>query len=197
MNAPAQEAPARQGIFIAIVGASGVGKDSLIRGLHAHLPANRFEFPQRIITRPPDSNEANTYLGPAEFDSALENGEFALAWMANGHGYALPKSVESALGQGRHIIANLSRKAIPALRELFPRVLVVHVTADRNIVEARLEARGRENVQERQERVLRGLMLDDKLDADIRIENNGTLAETVETLGAILSRLPPGQGNMR
>jgi ribose 1,5-bisphosphokinase len=126
----------------------------------------------------------------------LETDDFALAWSANGHGYALPKSVDLALKDGRHVIANLSRKVIPALRERFPRVLVVHVTADRNIVEARLEARGRENAQERQDRVLRGLMLDDKLDADIRIENNGTIAECVETLGAILSRLPRGHGQV-
>jgi ribose 1,5-bisphosphokinase len=182
------------GFFIAIVGASGVGKDSLIRALERKLPEESFHFPRRVVTRPPDANESNLFLDADAFEKSAERGEFVLAWAANGHSYALPESVGAAIRAGRHVVANLSRKVIPILRGTFPRVLVVHVTADRSIVEARLLARGREGACEREERVLRGLALDAEVHADIRIENNGALDESAERLRAVLSRLPNESG---
>jgi ribose 1,5-bisphosphokinase len=178
------------GFFIAIVGASGVGKDSLIRAIQKTLPEEAFYFPRRIVTRPPDEHEANLFKRPEEFEISAERGDFALAWSANGYSYALPEDVRKAIGEGRHVVANLSRKVIPALRGQFPRVLVVHVTAERSIVEARLMARGREEARAVEERVQRGLVLDDEVHADIRIENNGALDANAEKLRAILSRLP-------
>lgn len=178
------------GFFIAIVGASGVGKDSMIRAIQKTLPEDAFCFPRRIVTRPPDENEANLYMPPDEFEKSAARGDFVLAWSANGHSYALPESVGVAIREGRHVIANLSRKVIPVLRGTFSRVLVVHVTADRSIVEARLVARGREGMCEREARVQRGLILDDEVQADIRIENNGALDDCAERLRSVLAHLP-------
>lgn len=180
------------GFFIAIVGASGVGKDSLIRAIQKKLPEGDFYFPQRIVTRPPDQNEANLFLEADAFEKSAATGKFVLAWSANGHSYALPASVGAAIQAGRHVVANLSRKVLPLLRGTFSRVLVVHVTADHSIVEARLVARGREGACEREERVQRGLILDEAVHADIRIENNGTIDESAERLRTVLSRLPSG-----
>lgn len=187
----------QSGFFIAIVGASGVGKDSLIRALEKKLPEESFHFPRRVVTRPPDANEANLFLDADAFERSAERGEFVLAWSAHGYSYALLESVAVAIREGRHVVANLSRKAIPILRGTFSRVLVVHITADRSIVEARLVARGREGACEREERVQRGLALDEEVHADILIENNGALDESAERLRAVLSRLPTGGGMSR
>lgn len=182
----------RAGFFIAIVGASGVGKDSLIRAIQKKLPEEDFCFPQRIVTRPPDENEANLFLEADAFEKSAAKGIFVLAWSANGYSYALPASVGATIQTGRHVVANLSRRVLPLLRNTFSRVFVVHVTADRSIVEARLAARGREEACEREERVLRGLILDEEVHADIRIENNGSIDESAERLRKVLSRLPSG-----
>lgn len=178
------------GFFIAIVGASGVGKDSMIRAIQKTLPEGAFHFPRRIVTRAPDEHEANLFIPPDEFAESAARGDFVLAWSANGHSYALPESVGSAIREGRHVVANLSRKIIPVLRGTFPRVLVVHVTAEPSIVEARLVARGREGACEREERLQRGLVLDDEVHADLRIENNGALDDGAERLRAVLAHLP-------
>lgn len=178
------------GMFVAIVGPSGVGKDTIIDGLRAALPPERFLFPQRIITRPPDANEASFYLDEDGFAAAHARGEFLLTWEANGLAYALPKGVGTAIGEGRHVVANLSRKAIPALRDTLSRVLVVHITARPEVIEARLSARGRETTEIQRQRLLRGFALDSGLDADIRIENNGPIEESIGGLLTVLTRLP-------
>jgi ribose 1,5-bisphosphokinase len=115
----------QRGVFIAIVGASGVGKDSIIRAIRNRLPEEIFYFPRRIVTRPPDEHEANLYVRPEEFEEWAARGDFALAWSANGHSYALPGSVSEAIEEGRHVVANLSRKLVPVRKGTFSRVLVV------------------------------------------------------------------------
>lgn len=178
------------GMFVAIVGPSGVGKDTIIDGLRAALPPERFLFPQRVITRPPDANEASFYLDEDAFAAAHARGDFLLTWEANGLAYALPRAVGDAIQQGRHVVANLSRKAIPALRDALARVLVVHITARPDVIEARLMARGRETTEIQRQRLLRGFALDSGLDADIRIENNGPVEDSIAGLLAVLTRLP-------
>lgn len=192
-----QDREAQAGFFIAIVGASGVGKDSLIRAIRQTLPEDAFYFPQRIVTRAPDAHEANLFMQPEEFEKSAARGDFALAWSANGYSYALPDNVGLAIRAGRHVVANLSRRVIPVLRGMFPRVLVVHVMADHSIIAARLAARGREDQCEREARVQRGLILDDEVHADLRIENNGALDDGVERLRAVLSHLPHGSAVAR
>jgi ribose 1,5-bisphosphokinase len=186
MSTPAPTDPGEQGLFIAVVGPSGVGKDTIIRGLRDILPASHFFFPHRIITREPDHHEENQFLDREGFNAALEKGEFALAWEANGLAYALPRDIWTALRAGKHVIVNLSRAVVPKARALFPRTLVVHVTARPDVIEARLRERGRESSTVLAERFARGQMLDAKIEADLLIENNGKPEESIGRLGSLL-----------
>lgn len=182
------------GVLVAIVGPSGVGKDSIIRGLKAQLPADHFFFPRRIITRPADGHEDNLFVEPGQFGEALARGAYALSWEANGLAYALPGEVDYAISDGRHVIANLSRAAVTMARERFPRVLVVHITARPEVIEARLQARGRETGSLVQERMQRGFALDKGIQADIRIENNGSVSDSVSALAGLLGALVQRKG---
>ena len=95
------------------------------------------------------------------------------------------------LSQGRIVVANISRDVIARVRESFPRALIIHVTATVDVLSQRLASRGRENEPERSERLSRSLLREQTVEADIRIENNGALADAgarfIATLTALAS----------
>ena len=78
--------PLRNGVFVAVVGPSGAGKDTLIAYARDRLAERRrVEFVRRVITRPSDrSSEDHDTLADAAFDEAESAGSFALSWSAHG-----------------------------------------------------------------------------------------------------------------
>jgi ribose 1,5-bisphosphokinase len=168
---------AQPGVFVALVGPSGAGKDSLLAGAREHFRGgDGVVFVRRVITREPDIYEDHEPATPLQFRLMQEQGAFALAWQANGLSYGLPIALAEALRQGAVVVANVSRHAVPGVRAAFPRCLVVHVTASVDVLAARLAARGRESDADQGARLARSLLLEQAVDADIRIENNGSLA---------------------
>lgn len=140
---PEHPAPAARGRLIAVVGPSGVGKDSVMRGLHAREP--RLHLVRRVITRPPDQGgEAYQSVSVATFNAMVARGAFAAHWGAHGLYYGIPQSVQAELARGRDCLANFSRRALAAAGRAFPGLVVLHVTAPPEILAARLAARGRE-----------------------------------------------------
>ncbi len=103
--------PIRNGAFIAVVGPSGAGKDTLIAHARAALSGEpQVEFVRRVITRPCDgATEDHDTLADAAFDEALADGAFAIAWEAHGLRYGLPASVDLAIENGHVAVANVSR----------------------------------------------------------------------------------------
>jgi phosphonate metabolism protein PhnN/1,5-bisphosphokinase (PRPP-forming) len=183
---------AGQGIFVAVAGPSGAGKDSLIAGaMRAFADDSRVVFARRVITRPADDSEPYESATPLAFRLRAEGGGFAMWWTANGLSYGLPASLIDELGSGRVIVANVSRDMVPVIRSRFPRVLIVHVTASSQILALRLEQRGREAANDRADRLARALLKDQALEADIRIENNGDLTDGIETFVSVLRSVLP------
>ncbi len=186
---PATPAP---GIFVAVAGPSGAGKDSLISCARAALSGDRrFVFVRRVVTRSSDTSEDHDSLSEPAFRFRADTGDFALWWEANGLLYGLPATVRDDLSQGRIVVANISRDVIARVRESFPRALIIHITATVDVLSKRLASRGRENEPERSERLSRSLLREQTVEADIRIENNGALAEAgarfIATLTALAS----------
>jgi ribose 1,5-bisphosphokinase len=180
-------ASARHGTFVAVVGPSGAGKDSLITAARLSLAEDpRFVFARRLITRAADASEAHDSMDAEQFAALESVGGFALSWHANGLGYALPLCLSEAYAEGRVIVANLSREIIPVLRGRFASTLVIHVTARVETLRARIAQRGREGEAERELRIARSMLLEGSIRADIRISNDGNLEEAAAQFRAVL-----------
>ncbi len=175
MTAPADLAPRiGPGTLVVVVGPSGAGKDTLIvraRDQCAHDAC--IVFPRRIVTRPPSAAEDHDSATPAQFESAIRQGAYAFWWEAHGLKYALPAAIDSDLRAGQTVVCNVSRAAIRALRARYARLTVVLVTAPKEILLARLAARGRERGGDVVGRLDRAEAAVEDFGPDIVIENIG------------------------
>lgn len=139
--------PVRYGVFVAVVGQSGAGKDTLIAYVRERLgDGEHVEFARRVITRTSDgATEDHDTLADAAFIEAEAAGAFALSWEAHGLRYGIPAHVDDVISNGRVVVANTSRGIIPALHQRYANVVVVEITAAPEILATRLAARGRES----------------------------------------------------
>lgn len=143
--------------LVAVVGPSGVGKDSLL----AHARATLRDDPQvcfvrRYITRPADAGgELHQPLSHEEFFRRRASGEFSLHWESHGLGYGIGREIDDWMAQGCMVVFNGSRAHLPDARLAYPQLRVVAVTARPEIVAQRLTQRCRENVAEIAERIRR------------------------------------------
>jgi ribose 1,5-bisphosphokinase len=180
--------PVPHGVFIAVVGPSGAGKDTLINHAKGRFGGETAVlFVRRVVTRAGDgAGEDHDTLTPREFDRRERLGGFALSWEAHGLKYGLPATIDAAIGYGKVAVANLSRGALPALRQRYANVRVVHVTAPPEVLAARLAGRGRESEDDIRRRIARsadaGLTVEDA----ILLENDGPPEIAGKRLTAII-----------
>ncbi|MEM9249791.1 MAG: phosphonate metabolism protein/1,5-bisphosphokinase (PRPP-forming) PhnN [Pseudomonadota bacterium] len=167
-----------QGRLIAVVGPSGVGKDSVMQGIAEVVP--NVHLVRRVITRAPDlGGEAYDAVSVPEFQAMADNGAFAVHWGAHGLFYGIPQTVRYHLNNGRDCLANFSRKALRAGADAFPSFRVLNISADPETLAARLAARGRETDAEIERRLaLANTPLPDGLEV-ITLSNDGPLVQTV------------------
>lgn len=138
-------------MIFAIVGPSGAGKDTLIRGALAARPDLRLV--RRVITRPTEAGgEDFEGVTLEDFARREARGDFALTWEAHGLSYGIPKALVSGPGD---VIFNGSRSALPETARIFPCLRVILVTAPDIVLAARLTGRGRETAAGIRERLSR------------------------------------------
>lgn len=171
------------GIFFAVVGASGVGKDTILDHARERLRQEKhFYFPQRLITRPADAGgEEHHSISNVEFVQKVRDDRFSLWWVAHELHYALPEDVYDALRNGQNVVANISRKMVQEAANKFNRIEVIEITAGPEKIKQRLMKRGRENEAEIMVRQLREVTLDwcDGFTVN-SIDNNGPVSEAVD-----------------
>lgn len=145
------------GVLFLVVGASGVGKDTLLDGARAALAGDaNFAFARRTITRPANAGgEDHRAVTPEDFAREQTRGAFLVHWTAHGLHYGLPITLRAALDDGQHVIANGSRAAIPEIAAKVENLAIIEITAPKAVIEARLAARGREDAAEASARLAR------------------------------------------
>lgn len=183
--------------LLVIVGASGAGKDSVVRSWLASLPSGLApHHARRTITRGAgDASEDHEAVDEAGFRAAREAGIFAFAWQAHGLHYGVRWSELAPLAQNHWVVMNGSRGHLGELRAAAPRVRVIEVAAPDHLRRARLARRGREAVVQVQNRLARAVP---DSGAELRIANDGDLGDAIaqldrwwRQLASPLTALPP------
>lgn len=174
------------GPVIAVVGPSGVGKDSVMEALAAEDPM--LSLVRRVITRAPEAGgEDYDAVSEAEFVRLVASDHFALHWSAHGLRYGIPRSIETQRAKGQGVLVNLSRAVLLQAQACFDAFIVLSVTARPEVLAERLTRRGREGPDEVQRRLARARQ---PLPAGIarlhQIDNSGALSDTVAAARAAI-----------
>lgn len=166
------------GRLIAVVGPSGVGKDSVMDGICAAVPD--LHRVRRVITRAPElGGEDYQAVTSYEFETMAANGSFAVHWGAHDLRYGIPAEIKDKVASGVNCLANFSRKALSEAAEIFPHFLVLHITASPETLASRLAMRGRETEDQIAKRLAQARNpLPSGLDV-IHLSNDGKLEDTV------------------
>ncbi|WP_416883000.1 phosphonate metabolism protein/1,5-bisphosphokinase (PRPP-forming) PhnN [Marivita sp.] len=166
------------GRLIAVVGPSGVGKDSVMAGMIAARPDMRLV--RRTITRAPGlGGEDYDAVTPEAFDAAAQDGAFCVHWTAHGLSYGIPADVLSDVRDGKDCLANFSRSALEQAHAIFPNLTVLNITASPATLARRLAGRARETEAEIAARLAQAdKCLPAGLDV-VTITNDGALDDTV------------------
>ncbi len=181
----------RGGTLILVVGASGVGKDTLIDAARRSFKENSdVVFSKRVITRGDQAGEAHIAVDDATFLRMKDDGAFFLSWEAHGLYYGIPCAVEDDLAAGRSVVVNVSRRAVSSALGQWPYVKVLHIVVGTDILRERLLARGRESLQSIEARLRRAEAVTLPQDVSaIQVDNSGDLAGAVQRFTALIRAL--------
>lgn len=168
-----------RGCFVAIVGPSGAGKDTLLNWLKPRLEADpRLMFVRRAVTRDADgATEDHDSLDRDTFAAQEAAGSFAVCWDAHGLRYGIPAAALHHVESGGIAIANGSRRALGEIERVFGDLLVVSLTVDRHVLAERLAKRGRETADEIKKRLARSAEKLPDCGRIVEIDNSGPVEQ--------------------
>jgi ribose 1,5-bisphosphokinase len=142
--------------LIYVMGASGSGKDTLLRCVRATTDTeDRILVAHRYITRPSSADEASVALTPQEFERRVGMGCFALHWRSHGLSYGVGVEIDAWMAAGITVLVNGSRAHLSQAWARYPGLCAVRVTVDAETLRRRLAGRGRESEAAIEERLAR------------------------------------------
>ena len=162
------------GRLVLVVGPSGAGKDTLLKGARAacaYDPA--VVFPRRVVTRPKSDAEDHDSIEAAAFERAASEGAYALWWQAHGNSYGISVTIDQEIRAGRTVVCNVSRTVVESARLRYGFVTVVEITAPEQVLQSRLMSRQRGSDGDIARRLERSAQVAQLLSPDIIIRNVG------------------------
>jgi ribose 1,5-bisphosphokinase len=179
-----------------IMGASGAGKDTLLRGCREGSADDlRPLVAHRYITRKADGGtERHVWLSDTEFEQRVTLGAFAMHWSANGFRYGIGREIDQWLTRGGQVLVNGSRGYLDEARVHYGNTLIpVLIRVDPEQLQQRLILRGRECADQIDARIRRARELEQRLPSDcLVIENNGCVEDAVSDLLAAIAKQQNG-----
>jgi ribose 1,5-bisphosphokinase len=175
-----------------VVGASGAGKDSLLNYARSQLQLDTsVVFAHRYITRLHNAGgENHVALTEAEFASRMGRGCFAMQWYSHQTWYGIGVEIDQWLSKGLNVVVNGSRAYLDEAARNYPELTPVLITAEFELLRRRLQNRGRESIEQIEQRLQSALRLDQEIRHPRlhRIANNGILAQAGEKLLRLIQR---------
>jgi len=123
--------PDRPALLVVISGPSGVGKDSVLRGLREQgLP---FRFVPTMNTRPKRADEVDGvdyfFVTTEEFVNLLEQGELLEHAVVYGDYKGIPKRpIREALNSGQDVVLRVDVQGAATLKRLIPQAIFIFLT---------------------------------------------------------------------
>jgi len=172
-----------------VIGASGAGKDTLINFARTRINGvEKVIFAHRYITRPPFSgNENHVHLTEEEFKARINANLFALHWESHGKYYGIGTEINSWMENGFNVVVNGSRQYLPVAQQIYPDITVILIDASPEVINQRLNNRGREDAGEIAKRIMRTADINSDLTNCIRIVNDSTVEDAGEELVNIIA----------
>lgn len=169
--------------IVLLVGPSGVGKDTLIKGAKKELKED-INFVRRYITRKPDKSEKNYYLDEHAFKILKNNHFFSSTWNAHNNYYGIAKN---SIKKGVNIIS-ISRSKIKDFEKNYDEVYTINITVPKEELKNRLVSRNRESLEEIEKRLNRSY---DKIDAKnlIEYDNSSEIEKSIKKFTNLLKKI--------
>ncbi len=169
------------GKLVLVVGNSGSGKDSIMKGVKERYPSDLISLylTQRYITRPYSDTEDNIAVTPEDFKIMSLQGEFVLEWHIYGLDYGVPIEIDEWLKKGHPVLVNVSRSIIKKARKIYQNIVVAFIDVPFEITLKRVKERARESGIRLEERILRARRNQDIPDADFIVDNSGDLEDAI------------------
>ena len=179
------------GCLILIVGNSGSGKDTLMKGAKEKFPSELkgLCLTQRFITRPSSDTEDNFAVIPVEFKKMSLQGRFALEWHIYGLDYGVPIEIDDWLEKGHLVLVNVSRSIVNEARDIYQNILIVFIEVPFKITLKRIKERARESGERLEERIQRAKNNQSFTDADFIVDNSGDLEDAIDQFLSYLIRV--------
>ena len=172
------------GWLILVVGNSGSGKDSIMKGVKEKYPSElkKIHLAQRFITRPSSDTEDNIAISPEEFKKRSLQGRFALEWNIYGLNYGVPIEIDDWLKKGHPVLVNVSRTIVNKTRDIYQNIKVAFIEVPFEITLKRIKDRARESGERLDERIERARKNQSFPDADFIVDNSGNLEYAIDKL---------------
>jgi ribose 1,5-bisphosphokinase len=178
------------GKLIYVSGPSGSGKDSLLHYAREQLSGHTgICFAHRYITRAADAGgENHVALSQEEFAARSSLDLFALDWTSNGLQYGIGAEIDHWLDKGLTVVMNGSREYLPQARTRYPFLVPVEIAVPEAVLRERLLARGRETLEQVEQRLQRNRLLEQSSGKTDIIRNDGDLKQAGEALVSLILR---------